>query len=211
MEIIHFVPPIISLAIATAWLTSQNRSLNKLEQECVKLREVASQQPTIHHKKGTSPNWRKIAAEYDATDNDQHFRKLASEMSDSEICKALNDIADLDISVSSYDIFKDILNEALADENPEMALNEFMKASEGRLLNGRYPAMAAFENFLKRDYTAAIAWFDREIEAGSFDRILGVNRSRVEFEQSRQHPPFPTLSNFFLKFLGHFLLRLRVI
>lgn len=192
MKTIYYIPPVLSLAIAAAWLTSNQRSINSLEQETAKLQDqitaarppelAIDQKTTTHQNQSTSSDWKKIARNLESPGNAELLEKLVSEMSDTELCKALDELASLQLSDDASYKLRDMLNDALAEKNPEMALNRFMEETGGTLSSG--PALTAFENFLKLDSAAATAWLDRNIAAGAFpETIGGVNFMLARLEE----------------------------
>ncbi len=181
MKTNYYVPPAIALAIAAAWLTSNQRSINSLEQKTAKLQDqiTAARPPdlavdrktTSRQNQSTSSNWKKIARNLKSPGNSELLTKLVSEMSDTELCKALDELASLQLSDDASRELRNMLNDALAEKNPEMALNRFMEETGGTL--HMCPAPKAFENFLKRDSAAAVAWLDRNIAACAFPETIG--------------------------------------
>lgn len=79
MKTIYYIPPVLSLAIAAAWLTSNQRSINSLEQETAKLQDqitaarppelAIDQKTTTHQNQSTSSDWKKIARNLESPGN----------------------------------------------------------------------------------------------------------------------------------------------
>ncbi len=115
--------------------------------------------------------WKKLALHLQSNadampskENMELLTKLISEMSESELCKAMDEIASLQLFELGDIVIRDMMSEALAEKNPVLALKILLKESKSINIRGR--AATAFNYFLKLDATAAIAWYDQHKAAG---------------------------------------------
>ena len=209
MKPAHLVPPILALVAAGGWIGSQRRSISTLELESDALRgrlEVARQGPAATPadpsfagrqkskalRPGSKVDWKKIAATQAAMksggDGDMRamvaLQKTLLALSAEELLAGLDEIAALDLSDDAKRQLEGTLSGILANKDPEAALERYadrISGSEGGLT---WQLSNAFQSWSAKDATAAAAWMDRQIEAGTFEnkRLDGQHDPRIRFE-----------------------------
>jgi hypothetical protein len=204
------LPPVVALAIAGTWLSSQHRSISTLEQESAVLQKAisarsSSSQADSSTAKPPSANkaakakepldWKKISAQFaemqgsDGTGDIRSmmkFQQRLQAMSKEELVAALDEIAALDLPKESRDALEEMLIGPLAQKDPELALTKFIdRIQEGRGMKG-WQLANAMQEWAKKDPSSAIAWFDQQIAAGKFasKSLDGKSLSRLQFEGS---------------------------
>ena len=105
-------------------------------------------------------------------------------MSKEELAAAFDEIAALDFPAESREMLEQLIIGPLAEKDPEFALTKFidrLQDNDGAL---SWQLSHAMQQWAKKDPTAAIAWFDRQIAAGKFDSksLDGKSQSRIRFE-----------------------------
>jgi len=203
MKPVHLAPPVVALAIATAWLGVQRGSINTLERENIRLRkEIANARAdgvvedgagnaSAEKKKPT--DWKKIAGDLGDFGGHDHMpdmramirlQQLILNMGESELAAALDEIAALDLPESSREQLEGMLLGALAEKNPELALNRSIGKADGEGGMFTWQLQHAFEKWLCDDPAAAGAWFDRQRAAGALDSksLDGKSPLRLRFE-----------------------------
>jgi hypothetical protein len=204
MKPIHLAPPVVAFAIAAAWLGSQRGSITTLERENTRLRkEIATARAagvnaesdggneTTDKKK--SLDWKQIAdglGDMGRSGGMPDMRAIIRlqqrilEMSEAELAAALDEIAALDLPESSRQALEGMLVGAIAEKNPELALNRFIGKAQDEDGMFTWQLQNALEKWLDRDPAAAGAWFDRQLAAGTFDSksLDGKSPTRLRFE-----------------------------
>ncbi len=180
----------LCVGISSLGFNSQKPSVTKQEEEKPKLSStrksssssVVADHQTTEKKPKASSDWKMTARNLKSPNNAERLKQQISEMSDIELCKALDELASLRLSNDATRQLREMLHHALVAKKPEMALDQFMKETGGTLSS--CPALAAFENFLKQDSAAATAWLDRNIAADAFPEPLnGFNVMLAELEK----------------------------
>jgi hypothetical protein len=211
MKPTHLLPPLLALVAAGAWIGSQRRSISTLELESEALRgriEVARQGPASamedpsfasqRNAKSGSPrtgskvDWKKIAATQTAmkSGGDEDMRAMISlqktllALSAEELLAGLDEMAALDLSDDARRQLEGIMIGVLANKDPQAALERFadhIGGSDGGLT---WQLSNAFQSWSAKDATAAAAWMDAQVEAGTFEnkRLDGQNDPRIRFE-----------------------------
>ncbi|HSP43799.1 MAG TPA: hypothetical protein VLO11_13075 [Luteolibacter sp.] len=204
MKPIHLAPPVIALAIAAAWLGSQRGSIATLERENTRLRkELATARAAGANaesdggnettNKKESLDWKKIAGGLGDMGRSGRMPDMRAmirlqqrilEMSEAELAAALDEIAALDLPEAARQALEGMLVGAIAEKNPELALNRFIGKADDEGGMFSWQLQNAFEKWLGSDPAAAGAWFDRQLAAGTFDSksLDGKNPSRLRFE-----------------------------
>lgn len=185
MKPLLLLPPVVALAIAGTWLSSQHRSISTLEQESAVLQKAisarsSSSQADSSTAKPPSANkaakakepldWKKISAQFaemqgsDGTGDIRSmmkFQQRLQAMSKEELVAALDEIAALDLPKESRDALEEMLIGPLAQKDPELALTKFIdRIQEGRGMKG-WQLANAMQEWAKKDPSSAIAWFDQ--------------------------------------------------
>lgn len=138
----------------------------------------------------TSRDWKKLALfAKDAETPEERsaalsrLKNLLSEMNGEELATAYADIATLGLKTSYRDGLEDFMLYEIAKKNPEFAFSQYLAKFER---HGAVPNsfdFKKFEDWVTRDPTAATAWYEKEIAAGTFDKSLdGKSPFRAPFE-----------------------------
>ncbi|MCU0752795.1 MAG: hypothetical protein MUC40_07190 [Akkermansiaceae bacterium] len=203
MKPIHLAPPVVALAIAASCLGVQRGLIATMERENTRLRkEIAAARAeeaagerggkAAAEKKKTT-DWKKIAGDLGGFGGHDHMpdmrawirlQQLILNMGESELTAALDEIAALDLPESAREQLEGMLIGALAEKNPELALNRFIGKADNE--GGMYTRQLqqSFEKWLGSEPANASAWFDRQLAAGAFDSksLDGKSPSRLRFE-----------------------------
>jgi hypothetical protein len=208
LNAITFIPPVVALVIAGGWLGSQRQSIYTLEQGSAALQEAIAARssgvvedsargkpaPPVKMAKEKEPiDWKKVA---DQLAESRHgggmgdmremmrFQQRLQAMSQEELVAALDEIAALDLLAETRNMLEQMLLGPLAEKDPELALTKFIGRLEDNNGSFSWQLSEAMQHWAKKDRAAAIAWFDRQIAAGTFDSksLDGKSRTRIQFE-----------------------------
>jgi hypothetical protein len=211
MKPAHLLPPALALVAAGLWIGSQRRSISSLELESEALRgriEVARQDPATaaadpsfasrQHSKtkalrpGVKVDWKKIAATQAAMksggDGDMRamvaLQKTLLALSAAELLAGLDEIAALDLSADAKRGLEGTLIGVLANKDPQAALERFADRIGGPDGGLTWQLSTAFQSWSAKDATAAAAWMDAQVAAGTFEnkRLDGRHDPRIRFE-----------------------------
>ncbi len=208
MKPVHFLPPVLALAICGTRIGGQRWSIADLEQQSSLLRkEIEARKtgdPAVDadsrssnagkETKDKSPmDWKKIAAKIDEARNSDGMggirttmrlsQRLMS-MNRDELAAALDEIASLDLSETSRTVLESMLIGPLIEKDPEFALTKFTDRINTEKSGMRWQLSRAFGEWAKKDPAAATAWFDKQITAGTFESksLDGKSQFRMQFE-----------------------------
>lgn len=211
MKPAHLLPPFLALVAAGGWIGSQRGSISALELEsealCGRL-EVARQDPAtaaadpsssgqqsskskaLHP--GSKVDWKKMAATQAAMKSggggDMRamvaLQKTLLAMSAEELLAGLDEIAALELSDDAKRQLEGTLIGVLANKDPQAALERFADRIGGADGGLTWQLSSAFQSWSAKDATAAAAWMDRQVEAGTFEnkRLDGQHDPRIRFE-----------------------------
>lgn len=207
MKPIHFLPPVLALAICGTWIGSQRRSIASLEQQSSLLRkEIEARKtgdaagdsdgrssPGKETKDKGPMDWKKIAAKLEESGNSGGIRDMRTmmrlsqrlmSMNRDELAAALDEIASLDLPESTRAMLESMLIGPLIEKDPEFALTKFIDRINSEQGGVRWQLSRAFGEWAKKDPAAAAAWFDRQIAAGTFESksLDGKSQQRMFFE-----------------------------
>ncbi len=202
MKPLLLIPPVIALAIAGTVLLSQRNSISTLEEETALLRtRIASARGTpagSDASAGTRANqpsaekkvidWKEIAAEF--TDMQRNggisdmrkmmaFQRRLQRMSAEEIVSALEEIQALEIGDEERQMLEMMLFGPLSEKDPELGLTRFSGRLKDEQSGASWQLANALGQWAKKDLTAATAWFDKEIAAGTFESKSLDGKSRI--------------------------------
>lgn len=188
MKLLHLSLPLIALTISAAWLISQHSSISSLEQENKMLLEKIAASRTASEagndqiqgpmERNAPRDWKKFAAGMGDLSSANVFsdvrstfrlQLLISEMSEAELVAAIDEITALDLPETARAQLLDELIDALAEKNPALAADLYMKYDDGENVGNTWQIQGIFEKWLERDSTAATAWYERQLAAGTFD------------------------------------------
>lgn len=213
MKPAYLLPPVLALISAGWWIGTQRRSISTLELESAALRgrlEVAGQGPAEDStdpslagqrstkskapRTGSKVDWKKIAATQAAMksnpggDADMRamvaLQKTLLALSAEELLAGLDEIATLDLSDDAKRQLEGTLIGVLANKDPQAALERYADRIAGSDGGLTWQLSNAFQSWSAKDATAAAAWMDAQVEAGTFDnkRLDGQHDPRVRFE-----------------------------
>jgi hypothetical protein len=208
MKLIHFLAPVLALAICGTWIGSQRRSIANLERQSSLLRKEIearktgdpaddagsrSSVPGKETKNKGPVDWKKIAAKLEESRNGggmgdmrtmMRLNQRLMAMSRDELVAALDEIASLDLSETSRSMLENILIGPLIEKDPEFVLARFSDRINAEHGGMHWQLSRAFGEWAKKDPAAATAWFDQQIAAGTFESksLDGESRQRIQFE-----------------------------
>lgn len=209
MKPTHLVPPALALVATGIWIGTQRRSISmlKLESEALRGRiEVARQgaastaeDPSFASQRnakskaarsGPKVDWKKLATTQAAMKSGGGgemrafiaLRNTLLELSPEELLAGFDEIAALDLPDDVKRNLERTLIGVLAVKDPKAALDRFSSRINGG--DGAWELSNAFQSWSAKDATAAAAWMDAQVEAGTFDnkRLDGRNDPRIQFE-----------------------------
>lgn len=112
------------------------------------------------------------------------FQQRLLSMSKEELISALEEIATLDLSAQTRSTLEASLINQLAKKDPEYILTKYIdRINDG---NTSWRLSQTMQEWAKKDPRAAMAWLDRQIEAGKFESksLSGRSEPRIQFEGS---------------------------
>lgn len=209
MKPTHLVPPVLALVAAGWWIGTQRRSISMLELESEALRgrlEFARQGPATATadpsfagqrnanskaaRTGSKVDWKKVAATQAAMKSGGGgemrafiaLRNTLLDLSADELLAGFDEIAALDLPDDVKRRLERTLIGVLAVKDPQAALGRFSGRINGG--DGDWELSNAFQSWSAKDATAAAAWMDAQVEAGTFEnkRLDGRNDPRIQFE-----------------------------
>jgi hypothetical protein len=208
MKPIAFVPPAVALIIGGIWLGLQRRSIALLDQQSVLLETHIAHIRTTDQSdeaataslpgtgSGTAKkaiDWKKVATQVAVLNENSgvgdmraimRLHEQVSAMSEQELLAALDETAALDLPKESLVALESMITAQLAQKAPEAFLTRFLHRLGDQQGVMSWQLSNAFTTWAKKDQAAAIAWFDRQIAAGSFDSksLDGKSQPRLQFE-----------------------------
>ncbi len=207
------IPPVVALAIAGFWLSSQHRTISTLERESAVLQKAIAARssgtsPDSLQSRPTSPakaakdkeplDWKKIAEQFAEMRQSggggdmrtmMRFHQRLQAMSKEELVTALDEIAALDLPAETRNMMEQAILGPLVEKDPELALTKFVDRVQENDSSLSWQLSTAMQQWAKKDPTAAIAWFDQQIAAGKFDSksLDGKSSARLHFEGNLIH------------------------
>lgn len=212
MKLTHIAPPILALIVAAAWLTYLRGSISTVQQENALLREKitnsrnASRSPserTMQKRESrSSDNEGKPSTEWVSTSRDwkkillflnddlegsyyyeveSRLEKLTLEMSAEELTAIFTDMTEMSISTRVRNRVEWFMLRELEKKNPAFAFGQYIAKyqAEGELPQG----IGRFSEWIARDPAAATAWYDSQLNTGTFDKSLdGKSPALLPFE-----------------------------
>ncbi len=204
------IPPVIAIGFSAAWLGSLQRSISTLEQQNSSWQKAItarssgslanssaekSTSATETRKDDEPLDWKKISKEFEEHQtfggtigmrNVIDILDRSHLMTKEELIAGLNEIATLDIDIRSRDALEKILIRQLLQKDPEFVLRKYIDRIQEPKPKLRTELSEAMLEWAKKDSVGAIAWFDEQIAAGTFDSksLDGESRARHEFESN---------------------------
>jgi hypothetical protein len=114
------------------------------------------------------------------------FQRRLMKMDTQELLAAFDSIAALDLGEEERMMLEKMLIGPLVTKDPELALNRFANRLNDDKSGLSWQLGNALGEWAKKDATAATAWFDKQIAAGSFDTksLDGKSQIRKNFESN---------------------------
>ena len=112
------------------------------------------------------------------------LQRMVQDLTPEELLVQLDEVDSLQLGRSERDMFVSCLIGALAEKDPQLALERFVDRI-GKLDGmSAWHLSTAFQTWLDKDATLAAGWFDQQIRDGRFESTAldGTNQSRVRFE-----------------------------
>jgi hypothetical protein len=184
----HFILPLASLALVTAWNIHQSRSISSLRKESSELeKKIASVTVVSNQENGIAKGPGRESSAKDAINQKRPALGLSdrlAEMSRDEIIASLDEIDDLDLSDEEREALIEEMIDSLIEKDPQYALEHLGDKIKDDPDGIGSQLAAAMSAWAKRDLAAATAWLDRKIAAGDFDTktLDGKSDVREEFE-----------------------------
>lgn len=204
MKVFHVIPPALSLVLVIAWNLRSQGSIREMEARNRELRsgiKAAGLGPQGEARgdgmrrrpvksRAATLDWKAIAvkagkgAESVDLKSMLEWSRQIEGMSDLEILEALDGMDAMALDDRQREALEDLLIDPLIEKNPQLALERFADRIGKDDDNIGWRLSTAMAGWVKADSTAAMAWFDRQIAAGTFDsRTLdGRSEARIEFE-----------------------------
>ena len=196
MKTTSFVPPLVALLAAVAWIGSQRHSLASVETESVRLRQQLADNATasVNRGAGTRPpsperilptDWKELAALLDNPFINRQFRQRVEKMTSEELVRSLREISALDLLQSERTALECGMADRLVKIDPKAALVNFPGKIGDTGQFGSQLSMALLK-WMEKEPPEAIAWLDSQIAAGRLDsrRLDGSGNTRSAFEAS---------------------------
>lgn len=208
MKPVHFISPVIALAIAGGVVGVQRKSISKFEAENTILRErieaaktrPESGQPAPRPGRTNLPgkakeeiDWKEMAESFGDMQRSggvkdmrkiMSFQRKIQAMDKEELIEALDQIAALELDDTQRIMLENMMIGPLVAKDPELALTRYADRLGDERTGMSWQLANALRGWAKKDQSAAIAWLDKEIAAGTFDSksLDGKSRPRMAFE-----------------------------
>lgn len=210
MKPIHFLPPVVALAITGFLIGGQRKEISRLEQQSDLLsREIAkaksrtdSTRKSSRPERSNIPNdenepidWKEIALmaeEMGSSGKVSDMRKIMSlqrrllEMSKEELIAALDEVESLDLTDEQRAGLTSMILDPLVMKDPQLVLNRFFDQLNDSEFGMTWRLSSALGNWAERDGLAAAAWLDQQIGAGTFvsKSLDGKNQTLRTYEST---------------------------
>ena len=209
MKPLHFLPPVLALAIAAVWLGSQHRTMSALQEQSGELRkriEVARSEGGPEGEGGSQGgkqgkaasakiDWKQIAekqaASMQAGNDIQNMRTMMEmqrrlmEMSAEDLLAQADEIDALDLSKDLKASLQGIILGVLVQKDPKLAVERYADQIGSAQGGMSWQLGAAVQQWAAKDPAAAVAWMDGRIAEGKFasTSLDGKNPQRLQFER----------------------------
>lgn len=210
LKIKYLIPPVVALILVGAWNGMLMRSISVLKEERVDLRKkiaavsqtagagadfaTAQRSSKAAGKNGKAPmDWEAVAGQMAGMANGDGLMEIRSMMelqqrldgmSQDEMLAAMDEIAGLDISAEVRELLESMMIVPLIEADPEVVLRRFADRIRDESDGIAWQLSSAIQTWAKKDLTAATAWFEEQISAGTFDSktLDGRSEMRLQFE-----------------------------
>ena len=209
MKAQSLIPPVLAMVVAGVWLGSQRRTIAVLEDESAVLKKhiaarttggdgvAASGKPDRPVKAGKEReriDWKEVAGNFAEMSSGGisdmrgmiRLQQRLLEMDTDELIAALDEIAGLELSEQARMMLEQAVLGPLVEKDPELALERYIGRVEENHGMMSWQLSEALAGWAKKDLTAATAWMDRQVAAGTFESkaLDGKSRTRAHFESA---------------------------
>lgn len=202
----NWIPPVVALAVAGAWVAAKQTAITRIEGETEVLRErirVASRAgggdgraslagDATRQADKDEIDWQELGESFvemqqGGMPDMRAMMKLQQRlmaMDAAELEAALDEIEGLELSREARQALEQMLMSSLMQKEPQLMLDRFFDRLQDPQAQHSWQMAHAFRQWLGEDSAAARAWFDRHIEAGDFDSksLDGRSENRLRFE-----------------------------
>lgn len=210
LKVLQITPPLVALIAVVAWNVSRWRAVSEQKSANETLRERVTEASSAKTASGRATNaserakragifnesvpldWRAVAEKLREAETKGigdyrsalAMKKRLSAMSSEELLAALNEVASLGLDPEERARLEEMLVEPLIEKDPELALKTFASRLQDDDDGVAWQLSSAFSEWVKKDRSAALAWFDSQIAAGTFESksLDGQSQARLEFE-----------------------------
>lgn len=210
LKVLQFTPPLVALIAVIAWNVSRWQAVSEQKSANETLRERVTEASSSKTASGRSTNaterakragifneampldWRTVAEKLREAETKGigdyrsaiAMKKRLSAMSSEELLAALNEVASLGLDPEERARLEEMLVEPLIEKDPELALKTFASRLQDDDDGVAWQLSSAFSEWVKKDRAGALAWFDSQIAAGTFESksLDGQSQARLEFE-----------------------------
>lgn len=205
---VHLIAPAVALLIAGILVGGQRQKISRLEGESNLLRKhIAAEKsrigsgsaarepvrPSKPESTGDEIDWMEAAEVFGEMRNSggvgdmramMSFQSKLQKMDSDQLLAALDQLQMLELGDEERMMLESTLVGQLAQKDPELVLNRFSDRLGDEGSGMGWQLASALGVWAKKDRTAAIAWFDKEIAAGTFDSksLDGRSHIRLNFE-----------------------------
>ena len=205
-----WIPPLVALAVAIAWLAARQSAIARVERETEVLRErivlaargggdeagagKRSLSGQMRRDKGEAGgiDWKALGesiadAQTGGMPDMRSMMKVQQQilaMDGPELAAALDEIAALEVGDEVREALEGMLIGMLAQKEPELVLDRFFDRIHDPSGGMSWQLAHAFQQWIGKEPLAAREWFDERIAAGEFESrsLDGKSRSRLQFE-----------------------------
>lgn len=198
------IAPLSVLLSAGALLAWQRHSIATLEQESALLEKYLAVHPsdsvslvesavrTKPDQSGRSIRWRDVALQLvEMRRNDetgyseiwQQYQQRVLAMNEGDLTTALDEIETPDMPAEGRELLEQMFIETITHKIPEVTLARFRDRLKGPSSGIGWELANAIAVWAKKNPAEAVAWFDREVAAGTFEgkSLSGENQILLKF------------------------------
>ena len=199
--------PALAVLVTCGWIGYERKSVATLEREITQLNERIQQahsagdvggkfreaEEKARKEKDRKIDWKNQAGKIGQMSNGgmqdmramMRMQRLLMELSSSELCAQLDEIAALDIEDSTREQLQSMILGVLVEKDPKLALERFGNYLGDERSDFLWPLSDALGKLAVKDPAAAVAWLDQQVAAGKFESksLDGINHSLVRLER----------------------------
>jgi hypothetical protein len=207
-----YILPVITLALAGAWLIKQRQSISTVEEtstqfekQIAAVRSPSSGADLPHTAPAASPinevtasaatqadkqplDWKNIAAQFEALHENydakvmERLTQRFELMSPAELVAALEEVATLGLSAGANRLLMASLITPLAEKDPELALTHHMDFLADKTFGLGGQLAEVTQSWAEKDPAKAAAWFAEQLAAGKLDGKTLSGKSDIRSE-----------------------------